>query len=121
MRPDQKLCSRSSAACADVLVGCMVGRSRYTITGRKAPGPQRLFITEIFRSKTLFKSDWEPGQGMARTDAVGTPLMAPNATADKAVAPLRWHPDIFDLLSNLVEFWSLGDDCNSTDMVRCDY
>ena len=28
---------------------------------------------------------------------------------------------MFDLLSNLVQFWSLGEDCNSTDMDLVEY
>jgi hypothetical protein len=93
----------------------------YTITGREAPGGKRLFITEIFRSKTLVKSDWEAGAGMGLKSGPGRPLMGPNATADKQIAPREWHPDLFDFLSNLVQFWSLGEDCNSTDLDLCEF
>lgn len=94
----------------------------YSITGRLAPGarfpgPDAKFITEIFRSKDLTTDSWVPGTGMGKTTSRGgQPLIGPNATADKQIAPRSWHPDLYDFLSNLVQFWGLGDDCNSTDM-----
>ena len=97
----------------------------YSITGRKSrkapgvefPGPDAEFITEIFRSNDLTTDSWIAGTGMGKTAGRGDrPLIWPNATADKRIAPRPWHPDLFDFLSNLVQFWGLGDDGDSTDM-----
>ena len=55
----------------------------YSITGRMSPGPGRLFITEIFRSKDLTIDSWEPGEGMGLTTGPGRPLMRPCVFASR--------------------------------------
>ena len=86
----------------------------YNIVARRWPG-HNYFFTEIYRSTDL--RGWEAGTGMGAI--AGDPTMAlkaPIPSQDKAIAPRSWHPRIFDFLANLVQFWSLGDDCNATDM-----
>ena len=86
----------------------------YCITARKLPGPRWYFFTEIARSKDL--RSWEVAPGMGSNIDVGTPLLAPNKTADLALAPVQWTNVRTKMLSKLLSFIMDVTDVNTSDM-----
>lgn len=77
---------------------------------------------EIYRSRDL--RSWEAAPGMGSPTAVGRPLLVPNAVKDRALAPKKWHPSVYDELSNprgRIQNWTQWEDCNSSDMDLCEW
>jgi hypothetical protein len=61
---------------------------------------------------------------MGSPTAVGRPLLVPNAVKDRALAPKKWHPSVYDELSNprgRIQNWPQWEDCNSSDMDLCEW
>ena len=92
------------------------------------------FFQEIFRSKDL--KAWEAAPGMGSSSAIGTPLLLPNGTADRAVAPGARFGEPADgtgpsnayvtqerwaFLSKLASFFGRSPDVNVSDMDLCEW